>query len=214
MIIPMIIAIFIVVAAVLALALIVGLAVSRALRVSPGAKLDGNRDENRNESHDENRGPRTLDARPPDAQIEPIDVAAFRNLVDPAEDEYLRLHLSPAQFRVTQRSRLRARAAYVRVAGRNAAVLVQMGQTALATQPATQDARVQEAALRLVNDALLLRRNAAVALLRIYAAMVWPNGSTATASLIDRYERLSSSAMLLGRLRNPVVPVRVTADRV
>jgi hypothetical protein len=183
----MIIAILIVVAAVLALALMVGLALSRALQPSPGAKLPGAN---------------------PDAQIEPIDVAAFRNLVDPAEDEYLRRHLSPAQFRATQRSRLRARAAYVRVAGRNAAVLVRMGQTALATQ----DTRLQEAALRLVNDALLLRRNAGVALLRIHAAMLWPNGSTATAGLIDRYERLSSSAMLLGRLRNPAVAVRVTAD--
>jgi flagellar basal body-associated protein FliL len=201
----MIIAILIVVVAVLALALMVGLAVSRALRVSPGTRPGGNH------AKSQNRG-----ARPLDAQIEPIDVAAFRNLVDPAEDEYLRLHLSPTQFRVTQRSRLRARAAYVRVAGRNAAVLVQMGQTALAAQLANQlatdDARVQEAALRLVNDALLLRRNAAVALLRIYVAMVWPSGNMAAAGLIDRYERLSSSAMLLGRLRNPAVTVRVTAD--
>ncbi|MGA2347943.1 MAG: hypothetical protein ABSF93_18170 [Candidatus Sulfotelmatobacter sp.] len=49
-----------------------------------------------------------------EAQLEPIDVAAFRNLIDPAEDEYLRRHLSAAQFRKTQRARLRARAAYVR----------------------------------------------------------------------------------------------------
>jgi hypothetical protein len=196
----MTLAILIVVAAVLALALMVGLALSRALQPSPGAKLPG-------ASVDEKLGPRSLDG-----QIEPIDVAAFRNLVDPAEDEYLRLHLTAAQFRVTQRSRLRARAAYVLVARRNAAVLVRIGQTALVTPLATQDARVKEAALRLVNDALLLHRNATVALLRIYAALVWPNGNTATAGLIDRYERLGSSAMLLGRLRNPAVPVRVTAD--
>jgi hypothetical protein len=187
----MTLAILIVVVAVLALALIVGLALSRALQPYPGAKLPGTN---------------------PEGQIEPIDVAAFRNLVDPAEDEYLRLHLTPAQFRVTQRSRLRARAAYVSVARRNAAVLVRMGQTTLATPLATQDARVKEAALRLVNDALLLRRNATVALLRINAAMIWPKGTAATAGLIDRYERLGNSAMLLGRLRNPAVPVRVTAD--
>jgi hypothetical protein len=42
--------------------------------------------------------------------------------------------------------------------------------------------------------------------------MVWPSGNMATVGLIDRYERLSSSAMLLGRLRNPAVTVRVTAD--
>jgi hypothetical protein len=181
----MTIAILIVVA-LLALALMAGLAVSRVLRVSPGANLGANLQ----------------------GQLEPIDVAAFRNLVDPAEDEYLRLHLSPAQFRVTQRSRLRARAAYVLVARRNAVVLVGIGQSALATQ----DARLKEAASRLVNDALLLRSNAEFALLRTYADMVWPNHSSATAGLIDGYERLSGSAMLLGRLRNPAVPVRVTAD--
>ncbi len=177
--------VILIVAAVVTLALTTWFAVLRALRPASRADLQ--------------------------AQLESIDVAAFRNLIDPAEDEYLRQHLSAAQFRVTQRSRLRARAAYVRVAGRNAAVLIRMGQTALAATDARATHEVQETALRLVNDALLLRRNAAVALLRIYAAMVWPNGGTATAGLIDRYERLSSSAMLLGRLRNPAVPVRVTA---
>jgi hypothetical protein len=148
-----------------------------------------------------------------ESQLEPIDVAAFRNLIDPAEDEYLRRHLSAAQFRMTQRARLRARAAYVQVASRNAAVLIRMGQVALATSNAStaNDVRIREAALRLVNEALLLRRNALFALLRIYADMAWPNRSAAAAAILDRYERLSDSAMLLGRLRNPGVALRVTA---
>jgi hypothetical protein len=86
-----------------------------------------------------------------------------------------------------------------------------MGQTALATSDARASNDVREAALRLVNEAALVRRNALFALLRIYADMAWPNRSTATAGILDRYERLSDSAMLLGRLRNPAVPVRVTA---
>jgi hypothetical protein len=175
--------ILIVVAAVLTLALTLGLAVAGALRPAASTNLE--------------------------AQIQLIDVVAFRNLVDPAEDEYLRRHLSPADFRVTQRSRLRARAAYVRVAGRNAALLIRMGQTALASN--SNNAQVREAALRLVNDALLLRRNAAFVLLRIYAAKAWPHYGSASAGIIDRYERLSSSAMLLGRLCHPAVPLRVAA---
>ena len=177
--------VLLIVAAVATLASVAGLAVSRALRPASKAELE--------------------------SQIELIDVAAFRNLIDPAEDEYLRRHLSAAQFRVTQRARLRARAAYVRVASRNAAVLIRMGQTALATSDARAPNEVREAALRLVNDALLLRRNTGFALVRIYADMAWPNRSATTAGLIDRYERLSDSAMLLGRLRNPGVAVRVTA---
>jgi len=187
--------VILIVAAMATLAFAAGLGVSRALRPASKADLE--------------------------AQLEPIDVAAFRNLIDPAEDEYLRRHLSAAQFRVTQRSRLRARAAYVRVASRNAVVLIRMGQTALAASdaganhapanhaPANND--VREAALRLVNDAMLLRRNAGFALLRIYADMAWPNRSTATSGILDRYQRVSDSAMLLGRLRSPGVAVRVTA---
>jgi hypothetical protein len=185
----MTLAILIVVAAVLTLALTLGLAVSRTLRPASRTNLE--------------------------AQIELIDIVAFRNLVDPAEDEYLRRHLSPADFRVTQRSRLRARVAYIRVAGRNAAVLILMGQAALASNSNSNgnnnDAQVREAALRLVDDALLLRRNAAFALLRSYAAMAWPNYGSVNAGIIDRYERFSNSAMLLGRLRNPAVPLRVAA---
>ena len=166
----------------------VGFAVSQALRPASKAALE--------------------------AQLEPIDVAAFRNLIDPAEDEYLRQHLSAAQFRLTQRARLRARAAYVRVARRNAIVLNRMAQTALATSSArpTNDVRIRETALRLGNDARLLQRNAEFALLRIIADWAWPHRSTATAGILDRYERLSDSAMLLGRLRNPGLGVRVTAE--
>jgi hypothetical protein len=176
----MILAILIAIAAALALALVLGLVVSRAMQPAASSSLE--------------------------EQLQPIDVAAFRNLVDPTEDNYLRRHLSPRQFRKTQRLRLQARAAYVRVAGKNAAVLVKMGQAALATN----DPRVQEAALRLVNDALLLRRNAALVLIWISAARAWPNYSTAAASVLDRYERMSDAAMLLGRLRNPAAPLRVT----
>ncbi|MFZ0298386.1 MAG: hypothetical protein WAM13_08555, partial [Candidatus Sulfotelmatobacter sp.] len=59
---------------------------------------------------------------------------------------------------------------------------------------------------------LLLRRNTAVALLRIYLALAWPNSGFATGRVVDRYEQLSGAAMLLGRLQNPAVPVRLSAQ--
>jgi len=139
--------------------------------------------------------------------IRPIDIEAFRNLIDPAEESYLRRRLPPAQFRVVRRERLRAMAAYVHLAGSNAAVLVRVAETALATG----DPQVAEAARQLVNDALLLRRNAAVALARIYLALAWPNSGFAAVRVAERYQRLSSTAMLLGRLQNPAVPVRLSA---
>jgi hypothetical protein len=177
----MTLAIILVIAAALALVFILGVAASRSLQISSSASLAG--------------------------QIQPIDVEAFRVLVDPAEDDYLHRRLSAAEFRVVRRERLRAMAAYIRIAGRNAAVLVRMGQGALTIG----DADTAEAARRLVDNALLLRRNAAFALLRIYIALAWPNSGLAAVAVLHGYEQLNGSAMLLGRLQNPAAPVRISA---
>jgi hypothetical protein len=141
------------------------------------------------------------------ATLRPIDVEAFRNLINPAEDEYLRRRLPPADFRQVRRARLRAMAAYVQVAGKNATILVRVGEMALANG----GPRVAVAAHQLVNDALLLRRNTTVALARIYLALAWPDSEFAAVRVVDRYERLSGSAMLLGRLQNPAAAVRLSA---
>jgi hypothetical protein len=174
-------AIILVIVAVFSLAVILSVAVSRSLQSRKSAGLPGT--------------------------IRPIDVGAFRNLINPAEDDYLRRRLPPGTFRVVRRERLRAMAAYVRVASNNATVLVAVGQAALAGG----DPRVVEAAHKLVNDALLLRRNATVAQARIYLALAWPNSGLAAVRVADRYEQLSGSAMLLGRLQNPKVAVRLSA---
>jgi hypothetical protein len=178
----MTLAIILVIAAVVALVIILRLAITRSLQARGRASLA--------------------------ATIRPIDIEAFRNLINPAEDDYLRRRLPPAQFRVVRRERLYAMAAYVHVVADNAAVLVRVGQTAVASG----DPRLAGAAQRVVNDALLLRRNTTVALLRIYLAVAWPNSRFATGRLVDGYEQLSGAAMLLGRLQNPAVPVRLSAQ--
>lgn len=139
--------------------------------------------------------------------IEPIDIEAFRNLVNPTENEYLHRRLPSAEFRRVQRERLRAAAAYIRVAGRNATVLVAVGQAAMAAT----DERTAEAARQLVDSALLLRRNTTFALLRINLAIAWPSLDSSAAPVLSGYERLNGCAMLLGRLQNPAVPVRISS---
>ena len=151
---------------------------------------------------------RQISSATPASQLQPIDIAAFRNLVDPAEDEYLRQSLPGAEFRAVRRERLRAMAAYVHAAAENAAVLVRIGQGALSAS----DPQTVQAARQLVDNALLLRRNATFALFKIYVAVVWPNSGLAAEPILNGYERLSGSAMLLGRLRNPAVPVRISAS--
>lgn len=177
----MTLAIILIIGAALALTFILGITVSRGLQVRRGDRL----------------------------QIEPIDIEAFRNLVDPREDEYLRRRLPTAEYHTVQRKRLRAAAAYIQAAGRNAAVLTLIGQAALSAA----DSSTAEAARQLVDNALLLRRNAMLAWLRIYIALAWPNSAQSAGSIVHGYERLNGCAMLLGRLQNPAVPVRIAATR-
>jgi hypothetical protein len=177
----MTLAIFLVIAAVLSLVVILRVAVSRNLQISSDSQLA--------------------------AQIQPIDLDAFRNLADPAEDEYLRRKLPQAEYRHVQRLRLKAMAAYVQIAAQNAALLIQMGQSALSSS----NVEATTAARGLINDALLLRRNATFAMFKIYIAWTWPNAGVAAGSVLDGYQQLSGSAMLLGRLQNPSAPVRISA---
>lgn len=177
----MTIAILLVIAAALALVFILSVTFSRSLQVSADAALAN--------------------------QIQPIDVEGFRNLVDSAEDDYLRCSLPATEFRLIRRERLRAMAAYIQTAGRNATVLVRIGQAALIAG----DPHTEEAARRLVDNALLLRRNSAFALFKIHIAMAWPNSGPAAARVLQDYEQLNNSAMLLGRLQNPAAPMRISA---
>jgi hypothetical protein len=172
-------AIILVLAAVVMLAVIVRLAASRSLQAK------------------KNLSPAILS----------IDVEAFRNLISPEEDQYLRRRLPPAQFRRVRRARLRAMSAYVQAAGNNAGVLVRMGEAALATG----DPRVAEAAQQLVDHAIQLRRNSTLALGRIYVALALPSSTFAAVRVVERYEQVSGSAMLLGRLQNPAATMRLSA---
>jgi hypothetical protein len=140
-------------------------------------------------------------------QIQAIDVDAFRNLADPRESEYLRTRLPAAEFRHIQRIRLRALAAYLRVVGRNAVLLIHIGQLALTSE----NIQTAEAARKLVDEALLLRRNTSLAMLRIYLRLLWPNTRFAATPILESYERLSGSAMLLSRLQNPAATLRISA---
>jgi len=151
-------------------------------------------------------------ARPlPDAgaakRIELLDLQAFRNLADPAEDTYLRQRLPAAEFRRLRRMRLRAMAAYVKAAGRNAAFLIEVGQGALANA----DPIAAEVARELVNQALWLRRNAVLAQLKIYAGLAWPLSPLGAFPILDGYQQLSHAAMLLGRIQDPSPPVRISS---
>jgi len=133
-------------------------------------------------------------------RLKPLDLEAFRNLIDESEEEFLRANLSPGEYRSLRRMRLRAAVDYVSGVSHNAAVLLQFGQAARRSP----DPEVAGAGRRLVDSALELRMYALLATCQLYVRIAVPGSALEPAGLVDNYQRLSDGAALLGRLQNPV----------
>jgi hypothetical protein len=136
-------------------------------------------------------------------RLRPVDLEAFRNLVDPAEEEFLRSNLRPREFRMIQRTRLRAAVDYIEGVSYNAAVLLQWGQAARRSP----DPQIAEAGQRLVDDAARLRLFSVIAVGKLYLKVAFPATSLQPAPIVNGYQSVSDRAAQLGRLRDPAKPV-------
>src|SRR5438874_8078651 len=59
----------------------------------------------------------------------PIDLPAFRNLLDPAEEHFLRQRLSAKDFKEVNELRMRAALEYLGRVAHNASLLLQLGES-------------------------------------------------------------------------------------
>ena len=135
----------------------------------------------------------------PAEHMRAVDIEAFQNLMDPDEEEFLRTHLAPAEFRKVQRERLRAAVEYVSCAAQNAAILMRLADSGRhSTDPATA-----EAAQKLVDNAIRLRLYALQAIPRLYLGMVMPGARISPGHIAERYEQMSRQVVLLGCLQYP-----------
>lgn len=135
----------------------------------------------------------------PTARIRSVDVEAFRNLVDPEEEEFLRTYLSPAAFRKIQRERLRAAVEYVSCAAQNAAILLRVADAGRRSpDPATA-----EAAEKLVDNAVRLRLYAFHVIPRLYLGMILPGARISPVRIAESYEQMTRLVVLLGCLQYP-----------
>jgi hypothetical protein len=132
-------------------------------------------------------------------QIRAVDLDAFRNLTDPEEEEFLRANLPAAEFRAIQRRRLRAAIDYLSGVSHNAALLLQLGQTARRSP----DARVAEAGRKLVDNAVRLRLYSVLATGKLCVRIVFPGAAVQPAGIVDRYQQVTEGALQLGRLQYP-----------
>jgi hypothetical protein len=144
------------------------------------------------------RGPSSLAAVDAKIQILPVDVRAFRNLIDPAEEDYLRQNLPGAEFAALHRERLRAAILYIASASHNAAVLMRVGEAARRSP----ELLIAEAGEKLVDSALRLRLFAFQATARLYIGIVLPGMRISALSMAESYESMTRLGFLLNRLQS------------
>ncbi len=134
-----------------------------------------------------------------------VDLEAFRNLTDPAEEEFLRIQLPPSEFRRIQRQRLLAAAEYLRRTAHNAALLLRVGSAA----QRDRQPEIAAAGRELAEAALRMRISAMLALGLVYARFALPGARLSPVAAVDAYQRLVDGVARLSRLQRPVYATRL-----
>ena len=126
-----------------------------------------------------------------------LDIEAFKNLVDPAEEEFLRNHLSPKKFREIKRQRACAALIYAWEAGRAATALAKVGQAA----QRSLDPEIVASGVQVAESAFQLRLQTVRVSLRLLTEVLLPGlSSRSLPSLADQYERAAQTLFRLGRI--------------
>jgi hypothetical protein len=136
----------------------------------------------------------------------PVDIEAFRNIIDPSEEDFLRANLPAREFRSVQRQRLLAASEYVRNTAHNAAVLLRLGQTGLHNP----DPVLAAASRQLVDNALRLRIYAILSLAKLYVRIAVPEARLSSSRLADNYQELRSLVGYFALKENPARAARLS----
>ncbi len=127
-----------------------------------------------------------------------IDMDAFRTLVDPEEEAFLRQHLPPRKFREIKRERARAAMAYVWCAGQAASQFASVGEAVRHSS----DPALAAAGTQIAESAMRLRLDVVRTLFRLATSAYLPGMESVTPpSLIARYEQTAETLLRLGRLQ-------------
>ena len=128
--------------------------------------------------------------------LRPIDLPSFQNLIDPAEDLFLRRRLQGKAFRTVQRARRIAAAEYLWRLAHNAGILVRAGQYARTAARA----EVASAGRNLASVALMTRVLALLALARLSIGIAFPQTTAGCKPIIEQYGVMTARYMRLGLL--------------
>ena len=128
-------------------------------------------------------------------QLTPVDLDAFENLIDPDEEQFLKINLSPSEFRGVQRSRIRAARMYVAALSKNAGILVGIGQS-VRSHP---NPEIAVAGLEIAQNALRLKVWCLLAIFRLSAALVLPTILSPSSRIANQYLLVTYMAANLPR---------------
>ncbi len=129
----------------------------------------------------------------------PVDLEAFKNLTDPAEESFLRGQLPSRAFAKVQRRRMLAAVEYVQRVAWNTSVLMRLGELAsTAPEPA-----MVRAGAELKTAALTLRILALQAEGTLYVRAAFPNLQLQPRDLVAGYEHLREQVAAVCQLQQP-----------
>ncbi len=130
-----------------------------------------------------------------------LDIEAFRNLVDSAEEAFLRDNLPPKKFREIKRQRAWAALLYAWEAGRAATALARVGQAA----QRSLDPEIAASGVQVTENAFRLRLQTVRVSLSLLTEVLLPGlSSPSLPSLVDQYERTAETLFRLGRFPSGV----------
>jgi len=131
--------------------------------------------------------------------MDSLDLAAFRNLVDPEEEAFLQSRLPADQFRKIKRERTWAALAYVRDLSR---IALEFSRFAHAAQ-SSSDPRLAELGRQIAHGAVSLRLLALQATGRLFVVATFPALSPRRPdSLLDQYTRSTGLVIRYGMLES------------
>lgn len=129
--------------------------------------------------------------------VKPVDLKAFRTLVDRDDELFLRQRLPRGEFSRLKRQRVGVTWRYVsRIAG-NAAVVMRMAEAA----QASADPQVVEAATQVLETATQIRTQSLVAMAKLSVEYALPSLQLTPAALAPTYQNLRETVLRLGALQ-------------
>jgi hypothetical protein len=133
--------------------------------------------------------------------VRPLDLKAFRTLVDRDDEIFLKERLPRSRFSRIKRQRVAVTMRYVGRIANNASLVMGLGEAGRLSS----DPEVAQTASQIVDLATQLRLQCIVALAKLSLEYAVPSLQLTPAVLAPEYQRLRENVIRLGKLQSPDV---------